>query len=469
MEDILIKHALILTMDPQRRTIEDGAIVLGHDRIVAVGNTKEIERKYEASRILDAQHMICMPGLINGHNHYEQSFFKGFTRVYTGDVFDWIRNFKTALTRVMNANDYYLANLLACVELIRFGVTCSVNHVCQHRPESLREFGIENIMRAILDSGIKTEVVIGVSDVPEIEAEDFVTSTKSGLQLLETTIRNWHNKADGRIHVWTGPFILKAASVEFWHQINDLSNQSGTGIHTHVNGNGEMVTADELGLLSQSFTAAHCQNLNSQEIRLLYEKHANVVHSPTYILPYATSWPTDNFGDGIAPITDLLETGVTVGIGTDGCLGDTQDMFREMRNIAYQQHYKTGDKKTMPPSKLLEMVTIDNAKTLRWQEEIGSIEVGKKGDIILANMQNPYMVPWINTPASVVYLMSGYDVRTVIVDGKILMENGNIINIDIDELLQEAQAAASKLIERAGLKSLKEKGFKPWNSCERFN
>lgn len=464
MADILIKNAMLLTMDGKRRFFDDGAVAVEGNKIVAVGKTKDIVRKHRAERVIDAKNMVLMPGLINGHNHYEQSFMKGLTRLFTGHTFEWIKDFKTSITKKMNAEDYYLSNLLACVELMRFGATCSVNFICQQDPSKLRAFGINKVVKAIVDSSTRTNLVIGVSDAEGKEPPEFLLSAGEGANMVEQVLRKWHGQADGRIHVWAGPFAIRAATPELWLSIKNLVNKYGTGMHSHINGGGDAERAYELGLMTSNFTAAHCPMLNEKEISLFAKTGAKVVHNPTYIISYSNSWSVQKFGDGLAPVSDLLRMGVTVGVGTDGCLGDTQDMFREMRNMAFHQQYKMRDKTLMPPTKLLEMATIDCAKTMLWDKEIGSIEVGKKADLILVETRKPYMVPWTNTPASLVYLASGHDVNTTIIDGKIVMENKHIKTVNVDNLLAKAQDAAEKLIDRAGFGNLLDKGFKPWCS-----
>jgi len=464
MADILVKNGILLTLDDKRRCFDKGALVIEGNKIVAVGKTSEVEKKHRAEKVIDAKNMVVMPGLINGHNHYEQSFFKGLTRLFTGDTFEWIRDFKIALAKNMTAEDYYLSNLLACVEMIRFGTTCAVNFVCEQDPSKLRRFGIDNAVRAIVDSGMRTTLVIGVADADGIEPPQFLLPAKKGSNMAEQTLRRWHGKADGRIHVWASPSSIESATPELWSSMKNLADKYGTGIHTHMSGGGDAERAYELGLLAPNLTAVHCPVLNKREIGLFGKTGVKVVHNPTYVIPYSVSWPVRKFGEGLAPVSDLLKAGVTVGLGTDGCLGDTQDLFREMRNMAFCQHYKMRDKTLMPPTKLLEMATIDCAKTMLWDGEIGSLEVGKKADVTLVEIRKPHTTPWTNTPASLVYLASGYDIVTVVINGKLVMEDRKIKTVNEVGLVSKAQEAAMKLITRSGFRPILDRGFKPWCS-----
>ncbi len=184
MPDILVKNASLLTLDDKRRCFDNGALVIEDGYIVAVGETGEIEKKHRAEKVINAKNMVVMPGLINGHSHYEQSFFKGLTRLFTGDTFKWIREFKIALTRHMRAEDYYLSNLLACTEMIRFGTTCGVNFVCEQDPTRLSRFGVDNAVRAIVDSGIRTTLVVGVADADGIEPPEFLLPAERGANII---------------------------------------------------------------------------------------------------------------------------------------------------------------------------------------------------------------------------------------------------------------------------------------------
>jgi len=467
MSDILIKNGFLLTMDERRTYFEDGAIAVNGNRIAAVGKTAEVTREHDADRVVDAKNMIVMPGLINGHDHYEQTFFKGLTRLFLDTTPAWVKEFKIPLTREMNTDDYYYSSLLACIEMIKTGTTCAVNSVCQQDPEKIRRFGVDKAVKAIADSGARTVVAVGASD--RFEPPDFLVSPDEGVRLAEDAIRKWHNKADDRVRVWAGPAGTFSVSTQMFSAFKDLARKYAVGVHTHLASaaRGEAKKAYDFGLLGSNVTGAHCVWLDSEEIDCLAQTDTKAVHCPTYKLGYAIDSPVERYGDGIAPIVDMMKAGITVGLGTDGCMGNTHDLFKEMRCLASIQHYKMIDKTLLPPTKLLEMVTRDCAKTLLWNDEIGSIEVGKKADIILIDIKKPHMVPWTNPPACLVYLASGFDVDTVIIDGKVVMEHRELKTIDETKAIEKAQQLAQELIERAGFGHMVEKGFKPW--CSDFS
>ena len=468
MEDVIIKDAQIITLNKGKDYLQTGSIVIRKNRIYDVNDSRIIEKKYRARRVIDAKNMICLPGLVNGHNHYEQSFFKGITRLFTGNTYEWIRNFKTKLTKHMSAEDYYLSTLLSCLEMIKLGTTCSVNYICQQNPYKLKDFGLENIYKALRASGLRTEIILGLCDVKGMEDDEFFIGTAQAKKLSREIAEHFNRYDNGQLKFGFGPFAIRASSDEMWKATKEMADHYKTVIHTHITGGNDVSRANDLGLLAPNFVAAHCPLLTETDIDLFAKNQVKVVHNPTYILSYSVNWELKNFGDGLAPVIGLLRKGIVVGLGTDGCMGDTQDMFREMRNIAFTQQYKMRNKSILPPTKLLEMSLIDNAKTMLWEKEIGSIEKGKKADLILISKQSISSIPWINLPASLVYLCSGYDVDTTIIDGQILMEKREIKIIDEEYVKIQAQECSLKLLERAGLIGLLEKGFQPWCSDAEF-
>jgi len=465
VSDILIRRARIFTMDARRRYLPNGAIVIRGNRIVKVGDTDQIEKDYDADCVVDAENKIVLPGLINGHDHYEQSFMKGLVRLFPKTTAEWIKSFKIPLTREMRAEDYYYSSMIACLEMIRSGITCGVNDVCQQDPTKVRAFGLDKAAQAVAETGVRTLVAINAAD--RFEPSDFLLTPEEATDLADWSIQRWNGKESGRIRVWTGVAGAFSATPKLWTAMRSLAEERGLGLHTHIEG-GEVEEPYTNGNLGPAITGAHCVWLSEKEVDIIAKTRSKAVHCPTYKLSYSIDHEVHKFGDGIAPISDLVARGVTTGLGTDGCMGDTRDMFREMRNLAFTQHYKMRDKTLFPPTKLLEMATLDCAKTMSWDDQIGSIEPGKKADIAVVDSTKANTVPWTNALACLVYLVSGSDVETVVIDGKIVMENRKIKTVDENEILRKAQSAAEALIERAGLKSLETKGLDPWCSNYRF-
>lgn len=458
---ILIKNAFIITMDKERRVLENTQILIEGNRI------KEIDENIDVSdanidKVIDAKGKIVMPGLINGHSHYEQSFMKGITRLFTGGTSSWIKNFKMPITQEFLKEDYYYSNLLTSIEMISNGVTCGVNSICQQDPKKMMDYGIEMSAKAVEESGLRTLLAVGVAD--KFEEAEFLVDTEEAKDIIETSIQQWNNTADGRIKVWAGPAGLFSTTGNLWKSIKKVVDKYDVGIHTHIGSFrvGEVEEAKEYGFLGPNVTGAHGVWLSPKDIEIIADTGMNLVHNPTYKLGYSVDGKVEKFGDAIAPITELQNKGVTVALGQDGCMGDTQDLFKEMRCLAFTQQYKMIDKSIFPPTRLLEMQTIDCAKTMLWDDEIGSLEVGKKADIIIINTGKIDFFPKLNLIANLVYMGNGYDVEDVIIDGNIVMENREIKTVNVNEILGEAQQSFEKLIKRADLSHLKNYTCDPW-------
>ncbi len=469
--EILIENAQLITMSQSERTkkyYEDGAILIEDDQISTVGTSNDID--HCADRVLDAEGQVVLPGLINGHNHHEQSVMKAITRVYPGTTYEWIHEVKMPLMAEMDADDYYLSNMLTCIELIKSGVTTSVNHICQQDPDKLEAFGIEESIRTIKESGLRAVVPIGLSD--QFEREDFLATADRFDDLITNCVDQWHRTASDRIRIWPGPPGVFSTTEAMWEVATRVADQADEiGIYTHLASAewGEVDDVIEYGALRDDFVGAHCVWLTEEDISTMAKADVSAIHNPTYKLGYSNDSEVESFGDGIAPMTDLKREGGTVGIGQDGCMGDTQDLFKEMRNFAFTQHYRYRDKNLFPPTTLLEMATIENATALRWDDGIGSLEPGKKADLLVVDLDKVKFDPVLNIPANIVYQATADDVKTVIVDGDIVMEDRNLTTVDEKSLRDRAQIATEELIGRADLQHLVNKGFDPWINAVSYN
>ncbi len=468
MATIRIENVAILTMarGDVPNVIEDGAILIDGDQIAAVGEDDRLSA--DAERVIDGEGQLALPGLCNGHNHFEQSFMKAIVRVYEGTTSEWIQQFKIPLTDAMTREDYYLSSMLTCIDLLKSGVTCSVNHICQQDPEKLRAYGIAESMRAIEESGVRSVVPVGLAG--KNEPDHYIVDADEYASFLEETIEQWHTEAGGRIRVWPGPTGFYSSTGPMWDIATTVAKEHDVGIHTHFAtfAEGDVERAKDHGVLGPRFVGAHCVWLSESDVEELAAHDAKVAHNPTYKLGYSIDSEVKEFGDGISPVADMAAHGCTVGLGQDGCMGDTQDLFKEMRMLAFTQQYRYRDKGLFPPSKLLEMATIDCAETMRWDDEIGSIEPGKKADITLLDLSESKFTPLQNIPANVVYQASPENVTTVLVDGEVVMEDRTLKTVDEDAIVDRAQRAATDLFDRADLDDLREKGTVPWESSHVF-
>ncbi len=451
--DILIKNGIIVTMDSQRRIVENGAIAIEGDKIVDIGLTCELEKKYKANEVLDATKMLVLPGLINCHTHAGESLYRGI-----GDDF----NLEQALEKIYGPLDIdptlspkykHIGTLLSCLTYIRTGTTCIVN----------QDFQAQEVAAAVEKAGIRGILAPFMGEI----TEEFFGSAKLTKEKIVSDAKeffnDWNGRADGRVRCWFGPVHELGASKELLTDVVGLADQYNTGIHIHLAetkaqvdtikknyGKRSIEYAHYLGLLREGTVVSHCCWLSPHDITLLAKSGASVVHCPVTEM---------RFSDGVTPVPYLLEAGINVALGTDGAGIDngSNDLIREMKTAVLL--HKVGyplDPGTLTAEKTLEMTTINGAKAVLWNNEIGSLEKGKKADVILVDMAKPQLTPILRKPKLnvvnlLVYSAVGDDVDTVIINGKIIMLHRKILTLNEYKIMEEAQAAAEELLARTGV------------------
>ena len=473
MVDILIGNGVIVTMDGQRRIIgekdSNGAIAIEGDTILDVGTTKELEEKYDAKRIIDASNKVVMPGLIDCHSHSFDWFF--------GDNDHYHHKFRCA-TR----EEHFTQGLLSAIGRLRFGTTCGVTMVGGEWgtrapadpgiPSKIAEATEKAGTRVVLcgEFGSERPIRDRVSTLNKATLEEYVEKS-------ETVIKRWHGKGDGRIQVWLGvtwlggadqvkcfrplfrtgrwepDAVVKPTDDDFatcsyiGKKVRAVAEKYDTNIHVHAyRGMVKFVyECDPDAWLGSDVLAAHCIGLSDEEIGILAKTDTKVAHCP---------WLYGFIGRYMR-LPEMLDKGVTVGLGTDhGGPGVSYDMFKEMRAAMMVQHLIHRERRLIPAGKALEMATIDAARAVQQDNSIGSIEIGKKADMILIDLLKPHLTPRFDLPTRIVYEASGLDVDTALVNGEILMLNGEILKVDEKQLVKQASAEAEDLVERADIQIL---------------
>lgn len=465
MADLLIKNGIVITMDPKRRIIEDGAVAVEGDRIVAVGPTEEVAYAHEGKKVIDARRMVVMPGLIDGHAHAGHALVKSLG----ADLLDaWN---EVCLRIYQNASDeefWHADALLSAVERLKCGTTTSVTMLG----------GGDTVMRsddpvygqahceAIEQVGLREFLAVGPGKPPfprrygvwhgDSRRDEMITFEQQ-LATSEELVRRKHGSAGGRISISiTFPTVHPGKSWKTPAELEDLKAQAAEtralgrkyGLIFTQDGHARgtiQFAQDTLDLLGPDALFSHSIDLTAAEIDLCRETGTVIVHNPSAIMSIL----------GRCPVPELLDAGVNVMIGSDGVAPDrSYDMFRHMfQAMRYHRTYY-HDPQVLPPGKMLEMVTIDAARGLGMEAEIGSLEVGKKADIVLVDMYKPHLFP-LNMPVyRIVYYAVGSDVDTVIVDGQILMEKRQVKTVDESEVLDRAQKAIETAMRRAGVEGM---------------
>jgi 5-methylthioadenosine/S-adenosylhomocysteine deaminase len=446
-KSILIKNAHIITVDKKDRIIKDGAIFVKNDRIVDIGKSDDLLPKYKAEKIIDARQNLVIPGLINTHSHMVYYLTRGLGM--DKHTIDWLRATIWPFMSELSEDDAHIGALLGYVENLKTGTTFVIdNNTCQRKD---RKGIIDRVAQASLESGIKTILLRGYHDEPSKIPEIFVESLDEINHEYERIIEKWHNKGDGRIKTWIHPANLLYCSLESLCKFNELAKKHDIGIHTHVAedregtnrikeryGKGYVEVFHDIGVLGPKFQMAHTIFVSEKEIQYIAQAQARVMYTPTTDMLLAAGAP---------PIHKMRDAGVVVGLGTDSP-NNSQDMIQCMKFGALLLKATTENSTIMPAYEILQIATINGAKSMGLENEIGSLEVGKKADIVIVGVHKLHTTPLHDPISTLVYSSSGTDVDTVIVDGEVLVEGGKLVHINESEIMEKAQEAADGVIKR---------------------
>ncbi len=413
MADLVIKGGRVLTMDGA--IIDGGVVVVDNGLITFVGK----DTKERADKVIDAKGCAVMPGLINAHTHLSMTLFRGAADELVYE--EWTKKIQRAEMRLTPA-DIRAGAYLGVLEMIKTGTT-SFADMYIHMDE-VAQVVEETGMRAALGYGM----IEGLN-------EDNETKLKSRADFA----RRWNGAANGRITTMYAPHSALSCSKEFLIKVREMALRDKSRIHIHV-----LETENELNLmkkrygmcsikllesidfLSSDVLAAHCIWLSDDDIALLKNKNINVVHCPSSNMA---------LGAGSAPVPKMLEKGINVALGTDGAASSgSLDMWKEMRMTMLL--HKLKDPRTMPSSKVLEMATVNGARALNIKA--GVLKAGYLADIILVDLKKSHFTSH-NLVSALIHGASGCDVKTTIVDGKILMEDYRVTVLEEDKIIQDAR------------------------------
>lgn len=441
MVDTLIKKGIIVSMDRKRQVLEHGAIAIEEDRIVAVGNSEQLEREYSSDVEIDAKGKAVLPGLINTHTHLFQNLLKG--KRDDLPLVEWVNEvqmpmvkeeFKNSLKG--NFENGYNAALLGCIEALKSGTTCIVDNDLRNPkvPIAFKQTGIRGIYALnMADRWVPDEVLL-----PKEKMVHFVSEI----------CREWHGTENGRITCMYGPSTPFICSLELLQDIRELATKNRMRIQMHVSetkyerdllkketGKPPIEFLHSIGFLQSDVCAVHCVWVSDREIEILKKTGVKVSHNPESNM---------KLGSGVAPVPRMRKEGVTVSLATDGCASnDNLDMFEAMRTAALLHKVISLDASAISSQDVLEMATIEGAKTVGMENEIGSLEPGKKADLILVDLMKSHLRPVHNVVSTLVYCANGADVDTVIVDGKVIVEAGAMKTVDEKEAIHQAERSAS--------------------------
>jgi 5-methylthioadenosine/S-adenosylhomocysteine deaminase len=450
--DLLITDCAILTMDAANTVIESGDIAISGQHIVAVGDG--VAESCAAAQTIDGNDHIALPGLVDTHVHtaqqFERSLLKHLNRKQTWREPVWqtmLFPFEASLTE----DDVYLSGLFCYANMLKLGTTCFAD-AGGPMPEMMA-LAAEKL-------GIRGAVARSTLDAKDGVPREMTDTVQGVIEKGERLHKHWHGKADGRIRTWMGMRQLMVCSDELMRAIKALADQLNTCIHIHLaegpyevdhaivrSGKRPTEFLESLGFLGPGPSrvhAAHSVMLSERELDLYQQHDVSVGHCPVAMFSYT----------GVAKAPDMLRRMLRVGLGTDGAAfsGGSLDLFRQM-HIAFQTHaavYGMPYRDPLPVTQedLLRAATFGGARALRWEDEIGSLEAGKKADLILLSRYDLDVLPGYDPLHTASSNASGAHVRTVIVDGQVVVRDGALLTIDEDELKARVRERAPKIVER---------------------
>ena len=443
--EVIIDGGTIVTVSP-RGIIKDGAIIIENGQITNVGKSHQLKQKYPRYEKINTKGKVVIPGLINTHQHAAMSLLRGYADDYP--LKQWLEDWIWPLEKHMTGHDIYVGALLTAIESIMGGTT-TVNTMYHYMNEY-------NEARAFAETGLRG--IIG--------HVCFSWRKKEDEKALITLAKDWHDKANGLIRTSVDPHAPYTVDLEYMKELKDLTRElegkygsPNTPIirHMHVAETsdemekikqtfnvsfegGVIEYLDSLDVLGRDLIASHCVALTPKDIKILKEREVKVSHNPISNLKLAS---------GISPVPSLLRAGVTVALGTDSpCSNNNSDMFEVIKTTALLHKGLNQDPTLLPAEQVLRMATIEGAKALLWDHEIGSIEIGKDADLAILDFKKPHLYPLHNEASHLVYSAKAADVDTVLIKGKIIMENREIKTIDIHQVLEMAEKAKESLLER---------------------
>ncbi|MFO7849275.1 MAG: amidohydrolase [Spirochaetia bacterium] len=443
MANILIKNAYLLTMDSECRVFREGSVLVEDNAIKEAGNIEETQLS-GVDETIDAQGKIVMPGLINSHVHTSQQLGRGI-----GDdvpLLTWLHERTFPYESNMTEEDSYVSTLLCCLEQIRSGVTTFAEPGGQH---------VDGMGRGVSEAGIRGILAKSVMDGGEGLPEVWQKSMEEELQTQVENHEKWHGKADGRIRTWFGLRTIFNNSDQLILRTKELADTNGIGVHMHVaeveeevkfaketRGATTVEHLDNLGVLDKNFLAVHCVWMTDREIDIFAEKGVKVSHNPAAAMRVL----------GFPRIPEMMDKGVKVSIGTDGAPSNNRmTLIDEMWLTSLIHKGRLHDPSVMPAEQIVKMVTRDGAETVLWDDEVGSLEPGKKADLIIINPDSAAMLPLNDPIANLVTSMHSSNVESVMCNGRWVMKENKILTLDEGGIVEEAKKRAASLVERAGI------------------
>lgn len=418
---ILFKNAVIVTVNQNNTVVTNGYLGVKSDKITYISDVEPTE-KYD--KVIDAKQNVLMPGLINCHTHIPMVALRGFADDY--NLQTWLNEYIFKAEAKLDAKCIGIASRLAIYEMLSTGTTCFNDMY----------FNIDTIANEVLNLGIKANLVNGSLCF----ADKYVPEEDNAFKEFNMIHNKYNNQliGDGRIKIDAGIHGEYTSFDELWQFWNNIASRNKLNIHVHVsetlkehedcknryNNKTPVEVLNEYGLFSNNMILAHCVHVEDKDLDIIAKNGASVAHNPVSNL---------KLGSGIANIQKMMRKGINVCLGTDGVASNnTLDLFEELKLSALLAKGISNNPEAVTANEALKMATINGAKALNRDDEIGSLEIGKKADIIMIDFNNINHIPTYDYTSAICYNTTGKDVVMTMVDGKILYDNGKLLNFDLE-------------------------------------
>jgi len=437
-QSILIKSGTIVTMD-QNNSIVRGDVLIRDGRIAEVAT----EVNDPDSDVIDAGDCAVLPGFVQTHIHLCQTLFRGAADDLS--LIDWLKKRIWPMEAAHTRASIRASAQVGIAEMIKGGTTCALTM------ETVRH--TEDVLRVVEETGFRATVGKCMMDKGEGVPAELHEESRASIDESLALIRKWHGQADGRIRCCFAPRFAISCTHELLAEVAELAKRHHVIIHTHASenkseceivegdtGKRNIMYLDSMGITGPHVVLAHCVHLDTEEMETLMQTKTNVAHCPSSNL---------KLGSGLARVAEMLARRIPVSLGADGApCNNRLDMFTEMRSAALLQKLAHGPE-ALPAARVLRMATIDGARALGLEQEIGSIEAGKRADLIVVDLNQLHSSPSPDVVSALVYSAQSTDVRTTIIDGRLVMRDRKLLTLNESTVIDEANREAIDLAARA--------------------
>jgi len=438
---VLIKDATIITLDDANRVF-DGSVAIDRGRIAAVEPSTTASFNIAFDDVIDGRGCALLPGFVQTHIHLCQTLFRGAADDL--ELIDWLKRCVWPMEAAHTPESLYASARLGIAELIKGGTTCALTMETVNHTDS--------VFRAVEESGFRATVGKCMMDQGDDAPEGLIEETENSISESLDLMERWNGQAEGRIRYCFAPRFAVSCTRELLERVALLSRELGLIVHTHASENRDEIAMVEratgkrnieylrdVGLTAPHVVLAHCVHLDDSEIEILRSTGAHVAHCPSSNLKLAS---------GVARISEMLDRGVSVSLGADGApCNNRLDMFTEMRMAALLQKVLRGSQ-ALPALTALRMATTSGARALGLADQIGAVEVGKRADLQLVRLDRLHTTPQPDPISTIVYAAEASDVETVIIDGQIVMRDGQLLTLNEQNVIAEAREQSQRLARR---------------------